>query len=278
MRVTLDPDLAALVSSADAEVFVQRLGVRFDRPDLESLAALLGAYLGRLPFQNASMLARYGRAPTVAEIQDDMRRGRGGPCNVMNPFLAALLARLGYDVALLSGSMQQPDCHIALSVRLSGRFYWLDAGNGHPYLEPVGFGDDTVRSHAGLMFRLAARGHDVYAVEHLFPGRIDWKTSYTLTLAPRPLRFFAAMIDQHHAEPGFGPFLTGLRIIRFPGGALTAIRDDLLMTGRAVIKTERLVDRRALDGALVEHFSDVDLPVEEALRTLDRVGRSLFSA
>src|SRR4029079_14543231 len=102
--------------------------------------------------------------------------------------------------------------------------------------------------------------------------------SYTLTLAPRPLRFFAAMIEQHHAEPGFGPFLTGLRIIRFPGGALTAIRDDVLMTGRAVIKTERLVDRRALERALSEHFSDVELPVAEALGALEHAGHPLFGA
>lgn len=279
MRVAEDPELSGWISRAEAEIFVGRLGVRFERPDLATLGALVRAYLGRLPFQNVGMLARYGRAPSVAEVLEDMRRGRGGPCNVMNPFLATLLAQLGYEVRLVSGSMQQPDCHIALSVELLGRAYWIDAGNGHPYLEPVAFGDDAPRFHAGLTFRLTPRsGPAEYAVEHRFTGATAWKTSYTLTLCPRPLRFFARMIEQHHTAPGFGPFLTGLRIIRFPDSALTAIRDNVLMTGREAIQMTRLDDRRALLDAIAEHFGDVDLPVDEALHALDRAGRPLFGA
>jgi arylamine N-acetyltransferase len=279
MRVADDPELAGWLSRAEAEAFVEQLGVRFERPDLEALRALLRAYLGKLPFQNIGMLARYGRAPTRAEILDDMRRARGGPCNVMNPFFAALLARLGYEVRLLSGSMKQPDCHIALLVELSGRGYWVDAGNGHPYLEPVAFGDEEPRSYAGLTFRLTTRPEPAtYAVEHLFPGATAWTTSYLLTLAPRPLRDFAEMIEQHHTRPGFGPFLLGLRLIRFPDGALTAIRDDVLMLGRASIQTARLPDRGALLRAVAEHFGDIDLPVEEALRALEQAGRPLFGA
>ena len=287
MRVTEDPDLAGWLSRAEAEGFVDRLGVRFERPDLEALRALLRAYLGRMPFQNVSMLARYGRAPTQAEILKDMRSGRGGPCNVMNPFLAALLAALGYEVRLLSGSMQQPHCHIALLVEIAGRGYWVDAGNGHPYLEPVALGDEEPRSFAGLTLRLATRGGlGAYAVEHRPPAgspaspeaarEAAWRTSYTLTLTPRPLRFFAAMIEQHHTQPGFGPFLLGLRLIRFPNGALTAIRDNALLTGRASIQTALLHDRDALLRAVAEHFGDVDLPVDEALRALARAGRPLF--
>ncbi len=276
MRLADDPDLARWISRADAETFAERLGVRPDRPDLTTLRALLRAYLGRLPFQNVCMLARHGRAPTVTEILDDMRRGRGGPCNVMNPFLAALLARLGFDVALLSGSMQRPDCHIALSVRLEEGTYWVDAGNGHPYLEPIALGDEAPRSHAGITYRLATWGPGVHAIEHFLPDATSWKTSYTFTPVPRPLRFFAAMIEQHHTEPGFGPFLTGLRIIRFPGGALTAIRDDVLLTGRASIQKIWLADRLALCDALAAHFGDVDLPVVEALHALERAGRPLF--
>jgi N-hydroxyarylamine O-acetyltransferase len=276
MRVAEDPDLAGWISRAEAEAFTAWLGVPIARPDLATLRALIRAYLGRLPFQNVVMLTRLGRAPTVGEILDDMRRRRGGPCNVLNPFLAALLAQLGFDVELVSGSMQQPDCHIALTVDLEGRSYWLDAGNGHPYLEPVVLGDAAPKLHAGLAFRLAARGPGAYAVEHALPATTEWKTSYTFSVVPRPLRFFATMIAQHHREPGFGPFLTGLRIIRFPEGALTAIRDDVLLLGRDSILKARLADRRALLATVAEHFGDLDLPVDAALRALERAGRPLF--
>ncbi|MDI1443601.1 arylamine N-acetyltransferase [Polyangium sp. 6x1] len=278
MRVAEDPDLSSFVSRAEATAFCDRLGIRFERPDLETLRSLLRGLLGRVPFHNLHMLARYGRAPTRSEILEDMRRGHGGPCNVMNPFLAALLTELGYDVALHSGTMQQPDCHIALSVRISGRTFWLDAGNGHPYLEPVAVGDEAPRFFAGLTFRLASRGPEGYAVEHKAPGSDGWTTSYTFSLAPRPLGFFATMIEEHHRKPGFGPFLTGLRLIRFPDGALTAIRDDILLTGRTEIRRMRLPDCRALKDAVAEHFGDLALPLDEALAALERAGRPLFAS
>lgn len=278
MRVDEDPDLAGWLTPVEAEAFCDRMGVRFERPDFATLHSLLRAYLGRVPFHNLHMLARYGRAPTTEEILGDMRRGHGGPCNVMNPFFAALLARLGYHTELHSGTIQKPDCHIVLCVRLDGRTYWIDAGNGHPYLEPVALGDEAPRVFAGLTFRLAPRAGDAYAVEHVSPGSSAWVTNYTFPLAPRPLRFFAAMIEEHHTKPGFGPFLTGLRLIRFPEGALTAIRDDVLLTGQTNIQKERLHDRRALLDAVARHFGDLDLPIEEALLALERAGRPLFTA
>ncbi|MEP7124429.1 MAG: arylamine N-acetyltransferase [Byssovorax sp.] len=277
MRVAEDPDLAGWLSRAEAEAFAGWLGVGLAAPSFPTLRALLEAYLGRVPFQNVLMLARSGRAPTLDEIKGDMRRRRGGPCNVLNPFFAALLAQLGYDVELVSGSMAQPDCHIALLVRLDGRVAWIDAGNGHPYLEPIELGDEAPRIHAGLTFRLAARAAAAHAVEHLVPATPQWRTSYTFTAVPRPLRFFTTMIAQHHREPGFGPFLTGLRIIRYPGGALTAIRDDVLMLGREEIGTTRLADRAALLRAIDAHFGDLDLPIDAAIRALERAGRPLFN-
>jgi N-hydroxyarylamine O-acetyltransferase len=278
MRVSDDPELAGWLSPSEVEAFVARLGLQAARPDLPALRRLLRAYLSKIPFQNVGMLARSGRAPMRAEILDDMRRGRGGPCNVMNPFFAALLSGLGYEVSLLSGSMAAPDCHIALTVEAEGRSYWVDAGNGHPYLEPVAFGDGAPRAHAGLTYRLAPRGDATFAVEHRFPGATEWKTSYILERTPRPLGFFARMIEQHHTEPGFGPFLTGLRIVRFPGGALTAIRDAVLLTGRAGRSRTPIADRRALLDIVAAHFGDVDLPVDEAIRALERAGRPLFGA
>ncbi|ACY13521.1 arylamine N-acetyltransferase family protein [Haliangium ochraceum] len=278
MHVADDPELAGWLSPDEARAFCDRLGVRCERADLPTLRALVRAYLGRVPFQNVSMLARYGRVPTRDELLADMRRGRGGPCNVMNPFLATVLSSLGYRVALLSGSMAQPDCHIALSVEVEDRLFWVDVGNGHPYLEPVAFGDEAVRRWAGLAFRLVRREDGAYAVEHRSQAATSWRASYVVRTEPRPFRFFASMIEQHHTRTGYGPFMTGLRIIRFPDGARTAIRDDVLSTGRTTIHKQRLDDREALTRAMAMHFADIDLPLDDALRMLARAGRPMFLA
>jgi amide synthase len=277
MRVIDDPDLGNWLSRQDADIFCDRLGVLFAKPDLDTLRLLVRVYLGKIPFHNIHMLTRYGREPTRYEILDDMRRGLGGPCNVMNPFFAALLARLGYDVTLLSGTMQQPDCHIALCIRFGNDAYWVDVGNGHPYLEPIRLGDEGPKFHAGLGFRLRAQEPGLFAIEHQFEPGLPWKMCYTFTLEPRPHAFFSAMISEHHTKPSFGPFMTGLRLIRVPNGSLTAIRDDMLLIGRDVIHKHRLIDRNALMAAVETHFGDIDLPVAAALATLEKQGFPVFS-
>jgi N-hydroxyarylamine O-acetyltransferase len=278
MRVIEDPDLGQWLSGKDAEAFCRRLGISFKKADLDTLRLLVRTYLGKIPFHNVHMLVRYGREPTRREILDDMHRGLGGPCNVMNPFFAALLARLGYDVTLLSGSMQQPDCHIALCIRFGDDAYWVDVGNGHPYLEPIRFGDESPKFHAGLGFRLVTQKPGVFAIEHQFDPGGPWKTCYTFTLEPRSHAFFAQMIAEHHTKPGFGPFMTGLRLIRIPDGSLTAIRDDMLLTGTHVIQKHRLENHDALMAAVSTHFGDIDLPISRALETLEKQGIELFTS
>lgn len=278
MRVIADPNLGQWLSQQDAEAFCGRLGVPFAKADLDTLRLLVRTYLGKIPFHNIHMLARYGREPTRDEILDDMRQGLGGPCNVMNPFFAALLARLGYDVTLLSGSMQQPDCHIALCIRFGNDAYWVDVGNGHPYLEPIRFGDESPKFHAGLGFRLRTLQPGLFAIEHQFEPEGVWKTCYTFTLEPRSHAFFAQMIAEHHTKPGFGPFMMGLRLIRVPDGSLTAIRDDMLLTGMDVIQKHRLVDQDTLMTAVSTHFGDIELPISKALEMLKKQGIKLFSS
>lgn len=279
MRVAEDAALCGLVSTAEAWRFAERLGACDGHPSLPGLRALLCAYVGRLPFQNVTMLAGPRRAPTLSEIREDMAAGRGGPCGVLNPFLAALLHRLGYEVRLISGSMQQPHCHIALCVRLAGQDHWLDAGNGHPYLDVIPLGDDGLRDHAGLCYRVVAQPGGAFAVRHRLDKEGPWKTSYVFTPEPRGFAFFTEMIHCHYAQPGFGPFLGGLRMIRFPDGQQHAIRDRILLTwrsGQPRVLRRTLEDEAALLQAARTFFGDVALPAPEALRALREAGAALF--
>lgn len=279
-RASDDPDLCDLISAAQAADFARWLGVFVAQPDLATLQALIGAFLGRVPFQNVTMLARPRRSPTLAEIAHDVLTGTGGPCGVLNPFFATWLCRLGYDARLLSGSMQQPDCHIAIMVRIGAQRLWLDVGNGHPYLTAIPVGDPSPRRAAGLTYRLRRleAADERYAVEHLIDPPTTWRASYAFCPEPRPFRFFAPMIDRHYTQLGFGPFLGGLRLIRCPGGVLHAVRDRTLIIGGASEHRRELPDRQALYAALQQHFGDLRLPIEAALAALERVGSALYPA
>lgn len=65
-------------------------------PSLEGLNRLIVSMLERVPFHNLTLLTRERRPPTMAEIKEDMMKGIGGPCSVVNSFFAVVLDLLGF--------------------------------------------------------------------------------------------------------------------------------------------------------------------------------------
>jgi arylamine N-acetyltransferase len=253
----------------DVEAFHERLGVPIARPSKAALSALLARVLERVPFQNLCMLAGPRRAPTLAEVRTDMLAGRGGPCCHINPFLAALLHQLGYAVTLVAGSMRVPDCHIALVVALEGEQLWVDAGNGFPYGEPISLGDEGTRSHPMLDHRLRPLCGARWQVEHRRRGELAWFRNYDFDLTPRSFESFATMITAHHSQPGYGPFLLGLRANRYPPGRAIVIRDRVLRLVDRDRDESRTLDDIGLAAALQEYFPGVEFPLREALARIE---------
>ena len=253
---------------ADVEAFHARLDLPIAAPSKPALTDLLARTLARVPFQNVCMLARPRRAPTLAEIRDDMLSGRGGPCGHMNPFLAALLHELGYSVALVAGSMQAPDCHIALLVSLADERLWLDAGNGFPYLEPIALDDPRPRRHPLLDHRVCALGQERWQIEHRRRGEEPWIRNYDFSIAPRSFGSFASMIEAHYSQPGYGPFLVGLRANFHTHDQSIIIRDQTLRVVDAERDDSHTLDNPGLAAALREHFPAADLPLSAALERI----------
>ncbi len=263
--------LTGWLTERDVAAFHALLESPISAPSKPALTALIRRLLARVPFQNLCMLAGPRRAPTRAEIRDDMLSGRGGPCGHMNPFFAALLHELGYRVALVAGTMQQPDCHIAMLVTLGGERLWVDVGNAFPYLEPIALGDPQPRRHPLLDHRLCALDGARWRIEHRRPGSPTWTRNYEFSVAPRTIESFETMIESHYRQPSYGPFLRGLRAVRFPSAdAAVVVRD----------RTVRVIDDRKdhtqtyekpeLCEALRAHFAGIDLPIEQAIAQLER--------
>lgn len=256
------------LSRADLQTFHSQIDLPIQQPCRAALTSLVGRMLDRLPFQNICMLARPRRAPTLSEIRADMLSGRGGPCGHMNPFLTALLHELGYEVHLVSGSMQEPDCHIALIVWIGDEWLWTDVGNGFPYLEPISLNDQSLRRHALLDYRLRQGHEDRWQVEHRRRGQTEWVCNYQFHRSPRSFDFFADMIEAHYSQPGYGPFLTGLRANRHTPQRSVLIRDRVLRIVDSEYDESRSLDDAGLAAAVREHFPGVDLPLQDALEQL----------
>lgn len=267
--MTVDHGLGGWLSEHHVTRFLGLVGVPASRPSRSALAELVRRVLERVPFQNVCMLARPREAPTLTQIREDMLAGHGGPCGHMNPFMAALLHELGYRVELFAGSMQEPECHIAVVVTLDGERLWVDVGNAFPYLEPIELGDEGVRCHRLLDHRLRRVGPS-WCVEHRWPDR-DWVCNYVLGAEPRPFRSFASMIHAHYTRPGYGPFLRGLRVVRFPSMGMVALRNLTLRVIDGHTDVTRELSTPELFDVLLEHFPDVELPLTDALQALEVV-------
>ena len=148
-----------MLTSSQIAAFMDNLGLNpMGELTIERLRIIIQQFLARVPFQNLTMLVGPMRRPTWSEICDEMLCGNGGLCTTRNPFLKALLERLGFDVCFVSASMVKPDCHIGLLVFIEGKEYWVDVGNGYPYIEPYPIDSGEVVSHPFFEYRIRQSG------------------------------------------------------------------------------------------------------------------------
>ncbi|WP_330297870.1 arylamine N-acetyltransferase family protein [Streptomyces sp. NBC_00503] len=145
--------------------YLRRLGITgpLGAPSAEELFALQRAHLERVPYENVDI--QLGRSAGI-DPGLSVRRfaaGRGGYCFHLNGAFAALLEHLGYAVTRhLGGVVPEPDPeadpvaeavspvpgadadvrrvsgnHLALTVRVGGQEYFVDAGLGDGPYEPL---------------------------------------------------------------------------------------------------------------------------------------------
>uniref|UniRef100_A0AAU2JUT9 Arylamine N-acetyltransferase n=1 Tax=Streptomyces sp. NBC_00049 TaxID=2903617 RepID=A0AAU2JUT9_9ACTN len=125
--------------------YLRRLGVTDPgAPTAEGLFALQRAHLERIAYDNIDI--QLGRPPGI-DPELSVRRfaaGRGGYCFHLNGALALLLEALGYEVTRHIGGVNIDAAsrtvnggHLALTVRVDGTEYWVEAGLGDGPYEPL---------------------------------------------------------------------------------------------------------------------------------------------
>ena len=97
------------------------------------------------PFENLDVHLGRGYSFALPHlVQKLVVRRRGGFCYELNLLLASALRGLGFEVDLLEGQMRRreggfgpPYDHMTLRVRLDGRDWLADAGNGETFQQPL---------------------------------------------------------------------------------------------------------------------------------------------
>ena len=200
--------------------FLQQIRVERATPSVEFLTNIVSGVTEYVPFQNITMLTGPNHRPSNEWIKREMLDGLGGLCTVRNPFLFALLKALDFEVRFVSSTMLEPDCHISLVVCIEARDWWVDVGNGYPYFSPIMLGDETPKQNWFLSYRLVLN-ESRYEVQHLSRNN-TWNVNHHFSSEGVDFSVFDHMHEMHYTQPGWGPFLTGLRVNRFwsDGGAI----------------------------------------------------------
>jgi N-hydroxyarylamine O-acetyltransferase len=129
---------------------VDRLGLTGLSPDDDGVAAFYAAWCTSVPFDNLRKLhaLRTGAAPLPGDTPDDffvawLDHGAGGTCWASSGALGALAVHLGFDAALVVGSMldlPEPN-HGSVVINVDGRVWLADSSLllGAPHrLDPAG--------------------------------------------------------------------------------------------------------------------------------------------
>lgn len=257
------------LSMEEVAVFKSKFEAIDWEPCETNLRRFIQRCMGLIPFTNLMMLARERRAPSRDEIVNDMTTLRGGPCGHYNPFLVSFLTEIGYSCYLVPAWMDSVLSHIAVIVVLDDKKFWLDCGNGHPYLSPLALDSLELGNHAGLEYKLNSSSNSRYEVLHKYRGDENFSINYEFEDKPVHFSFFEDMVSSHYTIEGFGPFLSGLRIVHFPKGELYAIRDDVLMrTEEGILSKTTYSSIADVCDEIESSFPHLNYPIKKAVRRL----------
>lgn len=237
------------------------------RPTARRLAALQQAWCFSQPFHNLDLLAgARHRAPPLdrpAALERCAMR-LGGPCHVQSWGFLSQLQERGFDAQLCGATIHQPNDHLLVRVVLDGRTFLCDVGNGQPYLEPFPLDRLHFQAHLGWETRSVPDG-DGLTVERRSPDQPTWRRVYAARAETRRWDDFAGAIAAHHLEPGFGPFLSGLRVVRIGATSMITVRDDQVTTYHDGIFTRRTLTDAELVSFIREVLGLGALPVDDAV-------------
>ncbi|MFD7244321.1 arylamine N-acetyltransferase family protein [Streptomyces massasporeus] len=246
------------MNSSQVDAYLRRLGAEHPAwPTVDALRELHLRHLRTVPFENLSI--HLGEEIVLEEkrlLDKVVGARRGGFCYELNGSFGALLAALGYDVALLAGRVYGeegrlgiPYDHLALRVRTVDGGDWLaDVGFGaHSHL-PLAFGDRGEQKDPGGVFRIVEAGpdaagmrggHGTVEAADLDVFR-DGRAQYRLETRPRVLGDFVAGAWWHStsAVSHFTRSLVCSRVTE-EGGRITLSGRKLTVTAADGTREER---------------------------------------
>ncbi|WP_219416642.1 arylamine N-acetyltransferase family protein [Pseudonocardia nigra] len=227
----------------DADALLARIGAtRPVRPTAAALAALQGAHVTAVPFENYDIHRGVPISLDLSDHQDKIvGRGRGGFCYELNGLFAALLRELGFGVTLVSAfslgddGARGPDFdHLRLLVDTDDGRMIADVGNGARWKRPV-----PLRSGVHGNVQVHRDGDLWWTSEQRPDGR--WERGWAWTTQPRELAEFTERCRYQEHDPA-SHFVTRRLAVLATGSGRLSLLNGVLTEIDGDTRTDRPVD------------------------------------
>src|SRR6478672_4399420 len=254
------------------ERYLRLLGVKGREPTFETLTELAKAH-ERVAFTNAASLIRKAATPQgpvpamdTGEFLDAWyAECPGGVCYETTSMAADLLRGMGFDSHVVLGAIDGPRAHQANVVKVDGRRFLLDLGNGGPFFLPIPIDEWPVEIDYGVLgYRFARQAGGQLVQYRRMEGGWQGFAFYEDDVAqPDQL---AEAYQHHHRLPAKSFVMGNFVLVQMGGGELKALRDHTFSHYRASGKVSREVHGTdAYRGVIRDEFGLENYPVDAAL-------------
>lgn len=258
-----------MASGLDLDAYFARIGWGGGTgPSYDTLAGLVEAHTGHIPFENLDVLLGRGVRLDLEGLQDKLvRRHRGGYCFEHATLLGAALDKIGFRpirhaarVVLTSPQQESPRTHMFLTVPVEGETFLVDPGFAsfsarRPLpLAPIAPGSS--QSHH------LSQENGIWTLH--IPREGGTIPGWSTTLERENLIDFelANYWTATHPTSLFRQIMMMSAVT--PRGRVNVMNQDVTYIGADGAARSQLKDRSALRALLAEHFG-FDLPESETL-------------
>jgi len=258
------------MAELDLDAYFERIGWGGStRADLQTLSGLLAAHMRSIPFENLDILLGRPLRLDLDGLQKKLVRAhRGGYCFERGTLFAAVLEKLGYEIArhtarvvLVLPREQAPRTHMILIATLPQGRFLLDPGfGGQAPAFPVPLIDTDETADATHWMQRDGRW---WTLRMRTPEKIV--DCWTTTLDADNETDF--VLGNHYTSTyPDSAFVNRLMLhARSAGGSVSVMNRDVTVRRGADVNKSQLADRRELRALLAEHFG-FDLQEVERLR------------
>ncbi|MFD3535159.1 arylamine N-acetyltransferase [Streptomyces sp. NPDC058664] len=239
----------------DLDAYLARIGYERERdgeltPGLRVLKALHRAHVGAVPFENLDVVLGRPVPLDLKSLQGKLvARRRGGYCYEQNSLFAAVLERIGFEVAgrgarnRSRGTVLPPVTHALLVVAIEGEQWLADVGFGwQGPLEPVPLRDGARVEQSGWTFGVRVEDEGIHVLRSLRPR--GWTDLYAFS--PQTLYPGDFTVMNHYSSSHPQSRFLGQVVAQRPGAD---VRKALVRETLSVVRTDGVTEERVVTAA-----------------------------